>query len=110
MVRGNPLLRLKVREHPALIPKTSAHLQSSRRIRGELNHYPFALARFFSKLLERQGRLQSCASSHPLLVVRFKHSHPVSAYTLRECLNQRTTSRYRWLVELLDLEFASRAR
>jgi hypothetical protein len=51
MVRGNPLLRLKVREHPALILKPSAHLQSSRRIRGELNHYPFALARFFSKLL-----------------------------------------------------------
>ena len=27
-----------------------------------------------------------------LLVVRFKHSHPVSAGTLCECLNQRTTS------------------
>jgi len=26
-------------------------MQSSRRISGELNHYPFALARFFSKLL-----------------------------------------------------------
>jgi hypothetical protein len=51
MVRGNPLLRLKVREHPALIVKPSAHLQSSRRIRQELNHHPFALARFFSKLL-----------------------------------------------------------
>jgi hypothetical protein len=53
MVRRNPLLRLKVREHPALILKPSAHLQSSRRIRQELNHYPFALARFFSKLLGR---------------------------------------------------------
>src|ERR1700740_1197285 len=52
MVRGNSLLRLKVREHPTLILKPSPHLQSSRRIRGELNHYPFALARFFSKLLE----------------------------------------------------------
>src|SRR6516164_2393957 len=51
MVRGNPLLRLNVREHPALILKPSAHLQSSRRIKGELNHHPFALARFFSKLL-----------------------------------------------------------
>jgi hypothetical protein len=53
MVRGNPLLRLNVREHPALILKPSAHLQSCRRIRGELNHHPFALARFFSKLLEQ---------------------------------------------------------
>jgi hypothetical protein len=35
-----------------LILKPSAHLQSSRRIKGELNHHPFALARFFSKLLE----------------------------------------------------------
>jgi hypothetical protein len=34
-----------------LILKPSAHLQSSRRIRGELNHHSFALARFFSKLL-----------------------------------------------------------
>src|SRR5271157_6585908 len=53
MVRGNPLLRLNVREHPALILKPSAHLQSSRRIKGELNHHPFALARFFSKLLKQ---------------------------------------------------------
>ena len=36
-----------------MILEPSAHLQSSRRIRGELNHYSFALARFFSKLLER---------------------------------------------------------
>jgi hypothetical protein len=34
-----------------LILKQTAHLQSSRRIRRELNHHPFALARFFSKLL-----------------------------------------------------------
>ena len=33
-----------------MILKPSAHLQSSRRIRGELNHHSFALARFFSKL------------------------------------------------------------
>ena len=52
MVRGNPLLRMNVRKHPALILRPSAHLQSSRRIRGELNHHSFALARFFSKLLE----------------------------------------------------------
>jgi hypothetical protein len=43
---------MNVRKHPALILKPSAHLQSSRRIRGELNHHSFALARFFSKLLE----------------------------------------------------------
>src|ERR1700752_3867967 len=53
MVRGNPLLRMNVRKHPALILRPSAHLQSSRRIRGGLNHHSFALARFFSKLLER---------------------------------------------------------
>src|SRR5215813_3586752 len=52
MVRGNPLLRMNVRKHPALILRPSAHLQSSRRIRGGLNHHSFALARFFSKLLE----------------------------------------------------------
>ena len=51
MIRGNSLLRLNVREYAALILKPSAHLQSSRRIKGELNHHPFALARFFSKLL-----------------------------------------------------------
>src|SRR5215472_13888990 len=51
MVRGNPLLRMNVRKHPALILRSSAHLQSSRRIRGGLNHHSFALARFFSKLL-----------------------------------------------------------
>src|SRR6516162_155906 len=56
MVRGNPLLRMNVRKHPALILRPSAHLQSSRRIRGELNHHSFALARFFSKLLEQIGR------------------------------------------------------
>jgi pimeloyl-ACP methyl ester carboxylesterase len=44
---------MNVRKHPALILKPSAHLQSSRRIRGELNHHSFALARFFSKLLKR---------------------------------------------------------
>jgi hypothetical protein len=33
-----------------LILRSSAHLQSSRRIRGGLNHHSFALARFFSKL------------------------------------------------------------
>src|SRR5215472_10668942 len=54
MVRGNPLLRMNVRKHPALILRPSAHLQSSRRIRGGLNHHSFALARFFSKLLERR--------------------------------------------------------
>src|SRR5215831_17612265 len=52
MVRRNPLLRMNVRKHPALILRSSAHLQSSRRIRGGLNHHSFALARFFSKLLE----------------------------------------------------------
>src|SRR5262245_20908556 len=51
MVRGYPLLRMNVRKHSALILRPSAHLQSSRRIRGELNHHSFALARFFSKLL-----------------------------------------------------------
>src|SRR5262249_38408082 len=56
MVRGNPLLRMNVRKHPALILRPSAHLQSSRRIRGELNHHSFALARFFSKLLEPTDR------------------------------------------------------
>src|SRR5215472_4624963 len=54
MVRGNPLLRMNVRKHPALILRSSAHLQPSRRIRGALNHHSFALARFFSKLLARQ--------------------------------------------------------
>src|ERR1700740_591856 len=58
MVRGNPLLRMNVRKHPALILRPSAHLQSSRRIRGGLNHHSFALARFFSKLLERDWRPQ----------------------------------------------------
>src|ERR1700735_437829 len=58
MVRGNPLLRMNVRKHPALILKPSAHLQSSRRIRGELNHHSFALARFFSKLLEQSARAE----------------------------------------------------
>src|SRR5262245_27352264 len=56
MVRGNPLLRMNVRKHSALILRPSAHLQSSRRIRGELNHHSFALARFFSKLLELAHR------------------------------------------------------
>src|SRR6516165_4702012 len=56
MVRGNPLLRMNVRKHPALILRSSAHLQSSRRIRGGLNHHSFALARFFSKLLEEFRR------------------------------------------------------
>src|SRR6516165_3613407 len=61
MVRWYPLLRMNVRKHPALILRPSAHLQSSRRIRGELNHHSFALARFFSKLLgvsirPREGR------------------------------------------------------
>src|ERR1700758_2010171 len=51
VVCGNPLLRMNVRKHPALILRPSAHPQSSRRIRGELNHHSFALARFFSKLL-----------------------------------------------------------
>src|SRR5215475_729000 len=55
MVRGNPLLRMNVRKHPALILRSSAHLQSSRRIRGGLNHHSFALARFFSKLLEQKS-------------------------------------------------------
>src|SRR5215831_11098439 len=55
MVRGNPLLRMNVRKHPALILRSSAHLQSSRRIRGGLNHHSFALARFFSKLLGYSG-------------------------------------------------------
>src|SRR6516165_3123033 len=54
IVRGYPLLRMNVRKHPALILRSSAHLQSSRRIRGGLNHHSFALARFFSKLLEQQ--------------------------------------------------------
>ena len=36
-----------------MILRSSAHLQSSRRIRGGLNHHSFALARFFSKLLEQ---------------------------------------------------------
>jgi hypothetical protein len=27
-------------------------------------------------------------------VVRFKHSHPASAYTVCECLNQTTASKY----------------
>src|SRR5689334_632041 len=35
MVRGNPLLRMNIRKHPALILRPSAHPQSSRRIRGE---------------------------------------------------------------------------
>ena len=48
---GNPLLRMNVQKHPALILKPSAHLQSLAN-RGELNHHSFALARFFSKLLE----------------------------------------------------------
>jgi hypothetical protein len=48
---------MNVRKHPALILKPSAHLQSSRRIRGELNHHSFALARFFSKLLDGNRRL-----------------------------------------------------
>src|SRR5262249_57389137 len=63
MVRGNPLLRMNVRKHPALILRPSAHLQSSRRIRGGLNHHSFALARFFSKLLARltqSGSSLSC--------------------------------------------------
>src|SRR5215475_11727796 len=59
MVRGNPLLRMNVRKHPALILRSSAHLQSSRRIRGGLNHHSFALARFFSKLLAEAARRRS---------------------------------------------------
>src|SRR5215467_9426671 len=59
MLRGNPLLRMNVRKHPALILRPSAHLQSSRRIRGGLNHHSVALARFFSKLLEDRRRAQS---------------------------------------------------
>src|SRR5215468_3485664 len=55
MLRGNPLLRMNVRKHPALILRSSAHLQSSRRIRGGLKHHSFALARFFSKLLDHIG-------------------------------------------------------
>src|SRR6516165_5312013 len=70
MVRGNPLLRMNVRKHPALILRSSAHLQSSRRIRGGLNHHSFALSRFFSKLLARStdagsGRLQHGSNSTP---------------------------------------------
>src|SRR6516165_64444 len=57
MVRGNPLLRMNVRKHPACILRPSAHLQSSRRIRGELNHHSFALARFFSTLLGHLSRI-----------------------------------------------------
>jgi hypothetical protein len=53
IVRGNPLRRMNARKHPALIRKLSAHLQSSHRIRGEMNHRSFALARFFGKLLVR---------------------------------------------------------
>src|SRR5262245_19695914 len=64
MVRGNPLLRMNVRKHPALILRPSAHLQSSRRIRGGLNHHSFALARFFSKLLERlQARFRQVSGN-----------------------------------------------
>ncbi len=54
MVRGIRFSRMNVRKHPALILKPSAHLQSSRRIGGELNHHSFALARFFSKLLKQK--------------------------------------------------------
>src|SRR5215813_13920072 len=66
MVRGNPLLRMNVRKHPALILRPSAHLQSSRRIRGELNHHSFALARFFSKLLTRRGVQRASALARQL--------------------------------------------
>ena len=41
-----------------MILEPSAHPQSSRRIRGELNHYSFALARFFSKLLKHRVRVE----------------------------------------------------
>jgi hypothetical protein len=33
-------------------------------------------------------------------VVRFKHSPPISAGYLSECLNQRTTRNYKLLMEL----------
>src|SRR5262249_29172481 len=42
MGRGNPLLRMNVRKHTTLILRASAHLNSSRRIRGELNHHSFS--------------------------------------------------------------------
>src|SRR5262249_552641 len=64
MVRGNPLLRMNVRKHPALILRSSAHLQPSRRIRGALNHPSFALARFFSKLLEYSEQSLGVAVTH----------------------------------------------
>src|SRR5215831_11643591 len=70
MVRGNPLLRMNVRKHPALILRSSAHLQSSRRIRGGLNHHSFALARFFSKLLEAlTAQLEALAQNKPVLMI-----------------------------------------
>src|SRR5215472_11998630 len=84
MVRGNPLLRMNVRKHPALILRSSAHLQSSRRIRGGLNHHSFALARFFSKLLDR-----SSASGRALVERRITQIPDVLAdadYTFDEAL------------------------
>jgi hypothetical protein len=71
MVRGYPLLRMNVRKHPACILRPSAHLQSSRRIRGELNHHSFALARFFSKLLEAFDLLRGTITNDQIRRDRF---------------------------------------
>src|SRR5262244_837673 len=80
MVRGNPLLRMNVRKHSALILRPSAHLQSSRRIRGGLNHHSFALARFFSKLLADANRapLQRWRPFHACSDFRYYSPAPVA--------------------------------
>src|SRR6516164_6190074 len=77
MVRGNPLLRMNVRKHPALILRSSAHLQSSRRIRGGLNHHSFALARFFSKLLETLNERFSLPRAHRCSTHGHRNSLPI---------------------------------
>src|SRR5439155_1821169 len=51
MIRGNPPLRLDVRKHPPLIENSPRIANPPAESEGKVNHHPFAVARFFSKLL-----------------------------------------------------------
>ena len=104
---------MNVRKHPALILKPSAHLQSSRQNQGELNHHSFALARFFSKLLEQLAKHFGIRGPHRWFLLSVELAKELGLFEEPEKRGVRrsvTDDEQRELVEKVDAINAERGR
>jgi len=80
-------------------------------LRGLVNLYSFTAGEPFTVTLDEvegpSGVRETILHQDDYLVVRFQHSHPVSARSVANVGIIRTTSKYRFLVEFMDLTFAT---